>query len=81
MGFSFTPTTKPYLEDCTDINTFIWRIFVSYQPLNSITRSFEYLIPRYTDSIEGLKDSCSYVSMILFDDRSEYHQASVRSCD
>ena len=55
---------KPHQEMCFNINDFIWRLCVSYSPLNSITRSFEYPISRFADSIEDLSDSCDPLSMI-----------------
>ena len=55
---------KPHQEMCFNINDFIWRLCVSYRPLTSITRSFEYPISRFADSIEDLSDSCDPLSMI-----------------
>ena len=74
-------TTKSHQEDCSDINAFIWRLCVSYIPLNSITRSFEYPIPYCADSIEDLDDSGGPLYMISLNARSDYHQIQIRSCD
>ena len=49
---------QPHQEDCFNINTFILRLRVSYWSLNSISRSFEYHISRYDNTIENLGDSC-----------------------
>ena len=74
-------TTKSHQEDCSDINAFIWRPCVSYIPLNSITRSFEYPIPYCADSIEDLDDSGGPLYMISLNARSDYHQIKIRSYD
>ena len=42
---------KPHQEGCNDINDFVWRLYVSYRPLNGITKNFENPIPRCSDSI------------------------------
>ena len=72
---------KSHQEDCSSIDDFIWRLCVSCRPLNIITRSFEYPIPRCADSIEDLGDSCGKLMIISLDARSGYHQISVRFCD
>ena len=69
---------KPRQEDCTNINPFIWMLCVSYRPLNSITRSFEYPIPHCVDSIDDISDSRGSLTMISLDICSEYHQVKVR---
>ena len=72
---------KPHQEDCNDVKVFIWRLCVSYRPLNGITRSFEFPISRCADSIEELGDSCGILFIISLDARSGYHQIRVRQCD
>ena len=72
---------KPYQESCTNISAFIWRLCVSYQPLNKITLGFEFPIPRCAESIEDLGDSCDPIFTISLDSRSGYHQIRVRKCD
>jgi len=42
---------KPHQEDITDITKFIWRTCVSYRKLNSVTKPFEYPIPRCDDAV------------------------------
>ena len=74
-------TTKPHQEDCTDIQTFIWRLYVSYRPLNSITPSFEYYTPRCSDIIEDFENFCGSLSMISLENCSGYYQVKVRQCD
>ena len=70
-------TTKPSQEDCTDINHFIWSLYISYQPLHSINRSFEYTIPRCVDTIGHFRKFNDSLSMCPIDDRSEYFQLSI----
>ena len=42
---------KSHQEICMNIHAFIWKICVSYRPLNSITIGFELPIPRCANSI------------------------------
>ena len=42
---------KPHQKNITDIMKFIWRMCVSYQKLNSVTKTFEYPIPRCDDAV------------------------------
>ena len=72
---------KPRQENYNSIDNFICRLCVSYRPLNFFTRSFEYLIPRCTDSIEDLGDSCGLLRIISLNTRSGYHRISVSLCD
>ena len=80
-GSLFVLAPKSHQEDCSSIDDFIWRLCVSYRPLNIVTRSFEYPILRCADSIEDLVDSCGRLMIISLDARSGYHQIGVRSCD
>ena len=66
--------TKHYQEKCKDIKDFSCHLCVSYRPLNSVTRSFEFLIPCYTDSIENFGDSNDPIYFISLDTRPGYHQ-------
>ena len=68
---------KPHQEDCNDV----WRLCVSYRPLDGITRSFTFLIPRCAYSIEELGDFCGILFIISLDTRIRYHQIRVRKCD
>ena len=72
---------KPHQEECTDINDFIWRLYVSYRPLNSATRSFEFPIPRCADSIDDFGDFSGRIYFISLDTRCGYHQISVLQHD
>ena len=72
---------KPHQESCIDVDKFVWRMCVSYIPLNIITRSLEFPIPRCFDSIEDLGDSYRKLFFISFDVRSDYHQVPVREYD
>ena len=56
LDFHLLLVARPHQEGCKDIKEFIWRIYVSYRLLNSVTRSFEFPILRFTDSIEELGD-------------------------
>ena len=69
---------KLHQEECEDIKELIWRLCVSYRPPNSVTRSFEFPIPRCTDSIEDFDDSNDPIYFILLDLRLVYHQVRVR---
>ena len=75
---SVDPTDVPSFNN---INIFILRLYFSYRPLNNITRSFEYLIPCCTDSVENLSDFYDSLSTVSLDSRSGYHQVKVRPYD
>ena len=49
--------TKPHQEGCKDIKEFIRRLCISYLPLKSATRSFEFTIPHLIDNIEDFGGS------------------------
>ena len=61
--------SKPHQEGCTGTNDFIWRLCVSYHSLNGVTKTFEYPIPQYSDSIEGF-GNFSRIFLISLDIRS-----------
>jgi len=44
--FKCVLAAKPHQEHVHDINNFVWRFCVNYQPLNSVTRIITYPIPR-----------------------------------
>ena len=56
---------KPHQENCEDIHVFVWRLCLSYCTLKSITLGFQFSIPRYTDSIEDIGDSCGLLYKYL----------------
>ena len=72
---------KPHQEGGTDINDFLWRLCISYRPLNGVTRSFEFSIPRCADSIEVFGHFSGLIYFISLDTRSGYHQIRVRQQD
>ena len=72
---------KPHEESCNNINKFVQKLCVSYWSLNGVTRSFEFLIPRCSDSIEDFEDSYGKLSFISLDARSSYHQIRVQEYD
>ena len=74
-------SAKPHQEECNNTNDFIWCLCVSYHPLNNVTRSFEFHVPRCTDSIEDFGDSNVPIYFISLDARSRYHQVRVRRSD
>lgn len=51
--------------DYTGINDVVWHLCVSNRPLNSITRSFEFHILLYADSIEDIGDSSGRMYLFL----------------
>ena len=72
---------KPHEESCNNINKFMQKLCVSYWSLNGVTRSFEFLIPRCSDSIEDLGDLYGKLFFISLDTCSVYHQIRVQECD
>ena len=68
-------------ESCIHIDKFVWRLCVSYRPLNSVTRSFGLPISRCSDSIEDLGYSFGILFSISLDAWSGYYQIKVRICD
>ena len=73
LGFLILLALKPHQVEYTDINDFILHLCVSYRPLNSVTRSFEFPIPRCADSIEDFGDFTGRVYFISLESRSGYH--------
>ena len=67
---------KPQQEHVRDINDFVWRFCVNYQPLNLVTRIIAYPIPSC--------DSALFVEFgngqffWLFDTPSGYHQLAIK---
>ena len=72
---------KPHQEHVVDIKEFIWRMCVSYRKLNSITKPFEYPIPRCDDAISVLMIGGDEIWIITVDARQGYHQVAVRKVD
>ena len=80
-GFILLLAAKPHQEPCVDIDKFVWWLFISYRPLNSVTWSFEFPIPCSSDSIEDLGDSYGSLFFISLKFHSGFHQIKVRPCD
>ena len=72
---------KPRQEHVTNIDNFIWRICVSYRKLNSITKPFQFIIPRCDDAITILSWGAGDIWIISLDARQGYHQVTVLKID
>ena len=59
----------------------MWRLCVSYQSLNTMSKSFMLPIPRCAESIEDFGDSNGPMFSITLDARQGYHQILVRFRD
>ena len=68
---------KPHQEHITDIKDFVWRFCVNYRPLNEITKTFDYPIPRCDDALDNFGDSKGTLHFISVDGKTGYHQISV----
>ena len=71
-------SAKPHQEHITDIDEFIWRMCVSYQKLNGVTKSFQYPIPRCKDSVIILNAGAHRIWIITLDACQGYHQVAVQ---
>jgi hypothetical protein len=80
-GSTIVLAAKPHQEDVLDILDFIWRMCVSYRRLNQVTLPFEYPIPRCDDAIDNFGDSAGRLFFISLDNKTGYHQISVRFYD
>ena len=72
---------KPHQEKVESIEDFIWRMCVSYRKLNSVTKPFQYPIPRCDDSVTFMGVGSDIIFFISLDARQGYHQISVRHMD
>ena len=72
---------KPHQEACTDINKLIWRMCVSYRKLNSVTKPFEFPIPRCDAAISSIGAGECTIHKISLDARQGYHQVKVKPAD
>jgi hypothetical protein len=66
---------KPHQEHVRHINKFVWRFWVNYVPLNSITRIIAYPIPRCDSAVSEEFGTGKWVW--LYDAPSGYHQLAV----
>ena len=69
---------KPHQENIINIADFIWRMCVSYRRLNTITKIFQFPIPRCDDAIIILDDGARSIWIISLGARQGYHQIAVR---
>ena len=76
-GSMIVLASKPHQEKINDINSFVWRLCVSYRKLNSLTPPFKMPIPTCTEAIENFApyDGCLY--FITLDAGSGFHQITV----
>ena len=65
LGLLLLLVAKPDQEDYTGIHDVVWYLCVSHRPLNSVTRSFEFPIPLYADSIEDIGSSSGRMYLFL----------------
>ena len=80
-GSSIVLAAKPHQEHVIDIKDFVWRMCVSYRKLNSVTKPFQYPIPRCDDAITMMVVGDTVIWIITVDARQGYHQVSVRQVD
>ena len=72
---------KLYQDSGNNINDFVWRLYISYRLLNSVTKSFEFPIPRCADNNENFGNFSGRMYFISLDARSDNHQIRVRRRD
>ena len=77
----FILATTPFQEGCTNTHDSIWRLYMSYRPLNSVTCSFDFHIPCCANIIKHFDKSYDRISFISLDIRSSYHQIRVHWSD
>ena len=70
---------KPHQEHVTLMTLF--GACVSYRKLNSVTKPFQFPIPRCDDAVMILSWRAGYIWIISLDARQSHHQVSVRSSD
>ena len=73
---------KPHQEHITSINDFVWRMCVSYRPLNAVTKPFTYPIPLCDNAVSVFgMNSSEPLHFISLDAKQGYHQISVKASD
>ena len=72
---------KSHQEHVNTTDDFVWRMCVSYRKLNSITKPFQFPIPRCDDAVMILSWGAGDIWIISLDARQGYHQVSVRPSD
>ena len=80
-GSMIVLAAKPHQEPITWVEDFIWRMCISYRKLNSMTRPFEYPIPRCNDAIEDFGNAHGTLFMMSLDNWLGYHQIAVNQAD
>ena len=72
---------KPYQEIVVNIKDFVWRMYVSYRAINTVTRPFHFPVGRCSDTLDDLGDNHGQLCFISLDTRSGYYQVYVRTQD
>ena len=72
---------KPHQEKVMSIKGLIWRMCVSYRRLNSVTKPFQFPIPRCDDAVSVMSWRAGELWIIGLDVRQGYHQVAVRNID
>ena len=80
-GFPIVLAPKPHQEEVVKIDDYIWRMCVSYQGLNRVTKIFAYPISRCDSSIEDMGDHIWILFFISLDAKQGYHQVKVKESD
>ena len=80
-GSMIVLSQKSHKEYINNIHDFVWRMCVPYRKLNTITKPFQFPIPRYDDVVIILGWGSEKVCIISLDARQSYHQVSVRAID
>jgi len=68
---------KLHQEAVIRIHEFIWRMCVSYRPLNAVTAPFEFPIPRCDEALDNFAPGAGCLYWISLDAKSSYHQIAV----
>ena len=63
------------------IDKFVWRLCVNHRTLNTITKTFPFLIPRCSDSVEDFGVLYGVIFYIKLNNRQGYHQIQVKKID
>ena len=53
-GSRIALAAKPHQEHITNVDNFIWRMYLSYYKLNNITKTFEFPISCCDDTINSV---------------------------
>lgn len=68
-GSMIVLTLKPHQENMTNIEDFVWCMYVSYHQLNDIIKPFQFPIPRCNDAIIILGTNAEKIWIISLDAR------------